>query len=225
MIRIEGLSKSYGSIEVLKSIDLTIDLGRVHGVVGRNGAGKTTFFKCLASMVSHSGSIAYDGGVLREHCAFLPTRPYIMSHITGQEYLRLMANAKGIQKIDPQIKALFGLPLNRYASSYSTGMQKKLALTGLLLQKREVFLLDEPFNGVDMESNLLIQSLISRLNALGKSVIISSHIFQTLEKSCDVIHHLENGQLAGSHLKDDYSTLEQKLSVGVSDNTIESLDL
>ncbi len=225
MIEIDSLSKSYGSLAVLKNISLTLDQDQVHGVVGRNGAGKTTFFNCLVGIESYTGTISYSGNNLREESAYLPTRPYMMSHITGHEYLRLIANARHIQTIDPEVRDLFELPLDRYASTYSTGMQKKLALTGLLLQKSEVFLLDEPFNGVDMESNLLIQSLIERLRSLTKTIVISSHIFQTLEKSCDVIHHLEDGHIIKSYLKNELHLLEKELSTAGESAGISTLDL
>lgn len=225
MIEIISLSKSYGSNVILSDINLGLEAGKVYGLVGKNGAGKTTFFNCLADMEQYEGTINYSGGKLRENSAYLPTRPYMMSHITGHEYLRLLANARGIEKIDSKIKGLFGLPLARYASTYSTGMQKKLALTGLLLQGNEVYLLDEPFNGVDMESNLLIQELIERLKVLKKTVVISSHIFQTLQKSCDLVHHLEGGRIARSYTQGEFHLIERELGKGEGNDTIRGLEL
>jgi ABC-2 type transport system ATP-binding protein len=225
MISIQSLSKSYGKVAVLKDINLEINGGQVHGIVGRNGAGKTTLFNCLAGIEQYKGNIEYSEGPLREESAYLQTRPYIMSHITGHEYLRLVANAKGIKALDEQIVNLFELPLERYAKTYSTGMQKKLALTGMLLQQNKVFLLDEPFNGVDLESNLIIQALITRMQHLGKIVIISSHIFQTLQKSCDIIHHLEDGEIARSFGKAEFDQVEKELSSKGTSGKISSLHL
>ena len=180
MIQIHALSKSYDDHLVLQDIHLQFSRGEIHGIIGENGAGKTTLFKCLAGLEDFKGSIAYDGGVLKNETGFLPTIPYFLSRMTGYEYLNLLCNARGIIHRDIPKLNLFELPLKQYAETYSTGMQKKLAITGLLLQKNEVFILDEPFNGVDISSNMIIQEILIRLKQLNKTVIFSSHIFSTL---------------------------------------------
>src|SRR5664279_159116 len=121
---------------------------------------------------------------------------------------------------------IFELPLDKYAEIYSTGMQKKLAITGLLLQKNEVFILDEPFNGVDISSNLMIQEILTGLKELGKTVIISSHIFSTLYDSCDYLHYLKEGKLKYSLPKGSFDAIEADMRMeGIRDTKIDSFYL
>ena len=181
MIKIERLSKFYGKKQVLNSIDLEFKKGKIYGIVGENGAGKTTLFRCISGLESYKGNILSDFTELKDHLGLLLTEPYFFSKITGKEYIQLLANARQTEITKIENKNIFGLPLNQYASTYSTGMKKKLALTAILLQENNVFILDEPFNGVDIQSNLIITEIIKRFKKLEKTVIISSHIFSTLE--------------------------------------------
>ena len=135
--------------------------------------------------------------------------------MTGYEYLALLCNARGVGRKDIRQYNIFALPLEKYAETYSTGMQKKLAITGLLLQKNEVFILDEPFNGVDISSNLMIQEILSELKRLGKMIIISSHIFSTLYDSCDYLHYLKAGKIKYSLPKGSFSAIEDEMRMEV----------
>lgn len=224
MIKINALTKSYGEYPVLQDIHLQFYPGEVHGIIGENGAGKTTLFKCLAGLEDFKGSIEYDGGVLKNQTGFLPTIPYFLSKMTGFEYLKLLCNAREILKPDIEKYNLFQLPLKQYAETYSTGMQKKLAITGLLLQKNEVFILDEPFNGVDISSNMIIHEILIRLKQLKKTIILSSHIFSTLQDSCDFLHYLKEGKIKKTMSKGNFATIENEMKTGqLNTNIIESL--
>ncbi|GGH69720.1 ABC-2 type transport system ATP-binding protein [Filimonas zeae] len=196
MITIEALNKSYGEHTVLQNIHLELKRGEVNGIAGENGAGKTTLFKCLAGLKKYTGTIRYEGsGLLKNVTGFLPATPYFLSRLTGKEYLQLMAHARGRYGTDIEAGNVFDLPLEEYAENYSTGMQKKLAITGLLIQQNELFILDEPFNGVDIHSNIIIREIIARLKQANKIVVMSSHIFSTLNDSCDHLHHLKEGRI------------------------------
>lgn len=211
MIKVTNLSKSFGKKQILNSINFEMKPGKVYGIVGKNGAGKTTIFNCLLGLESCDGEVQYSKGPLKNVTGFLPTDPYFLSFLTGKEYLQLMVNARGVQIESITSKNLFDLPLHRYAEHYSTGMKKKLALTGILLQKNEVYILDEPFNGVDIESNLIINELIKRLKEANKSILLSSHIFSTLQDNCDAIHYLEEGRLSEAYGKDQFVSIEDRL--------------
>jgi ATPase subunit of ABC transporter with duplicated ATPase domains len=91
--------------------------------------------------------------------------------ITGKEYIRLLCNARGKTNLDIDSKNIFDLPLNQYASTYSTGMKKKLAITAILLQENDYFILDEPFNGVDIQSNVILTEIILKLKELNIATI------------------------------------------------------
>lgn len=225
MIVIKNLYKHYGSKKVLSDINISFEKGTVIGVVGPNGAGKTTLFKCIAGLENYQGSISSDYKVLKNHIGFLSTIPYFFSRITGKEYIRLLCNARQIEATNIVEKNIFDLPLNQYASTYSTGMKKKLALTAILIQKNEVFILDEPFNGVDIHSNMIITEVIHKLKSLQKTIIISSHIFSTLNDTCDKIHLLEDGTLIKSVSKTDFGKLDQEMKDFTVGNLIEKLDL
>ncbi len=225
MISIQNLSKSFGTKQILKNINIQFDKGRVYGIVGENGAGKTTLFRCIAGLENYEGQINSKLNPLKNYLGLLLTEPFFFTKITGQEYIQLLCNArkKEISKIED--KNIFDLPLNQYASTYSTGMKKKLALLAILLQENQYFILDEPFNGVDIHSNIIIIDLVHKLKALGKTVIISSHIFSTLSDTCDEIYLLKEGEIIKKVFREDFETLELEMKEFTIGNKIEKLKL
>ena len=225
MISIKNLSKSYGSNNVLKRIDLELKKGKVYGIVGENGSGKTTLFRCIAGLENHLGQIDSDYDNLKNNLGFLQTNPLFMSKITGWEYLKLLSTARGIKKENFDLQNIFDLPLEQYAETYSTGMKKKLALMGILLQQNDILILDEPFNGVDIHSNIIISEIIKKLKSLNKIVIISSHIFSTLSDNCDIIHLLKEGTIVKSVRKEEFQQLGAELKEFVVGNRINSLEI
>jgi len=225
MIAIRNLSKKYGTNEVLKSINIEFDKGKVYGIVGENGAGKTTLFRCIADLENYEGEIISNANPIKNHLGLLFTEPFFFQKITGKEYIQLLCNARNIKITDIENRNIFDLPLNQYASTYSTGMKKKLALTAILLQGNDFFILDEPFNGVDIQSNIIITEIIHKLKALDKTVIISSHIFSTLSDTCDEIHLLSTGSFIKSVQKADFQALETEMKQTTIGNKIEKLEL
>jgi ABC-2 type transport system ATP-binding protein len=225
MIKMNDLSKVFGDKEVLKNVSMEFYKGNVYGIVGENGAGKTTLFRCIAGLESYSGEIISDLTPLKNHLGLLLTDPFFFSMITGREYIRLLCNARGKTNLDIDRKNIFDLPLNQYASTYSTGMKKKLAITAILLQENEYFILDEPFNGVDIQSNIILTEIILKLKELNKIVIISSHIFSTLSETCDEIHLLRKGEQIKSVQKSGFKNLEQEMKEMTIGNRIDKLEL
>ena len=225
MIKIEKLSKFYARKQVLNAINVEFKKGTVYGVVGENGAGKTTLFRCISGLESYKGIISSDFNKLKDHLGLLSTEPFFFSKITGKEYIQFLANARHLKLSNIESKNIFDLPLNQYASTYSTGMKKKLALTALLLQENEVFILDEPFNGVDIQSNLVIAEIIKKLKILKKTVIISSHIFSTLAATCDEIYLMKNGKIIKKVKQIDFEALENEMKDFTVGNRIDLLGL
>lgn len=225
MIKIKELSKLFGNKEVLKNLSMEFSTGNVYGIVGENGAGKTTLFRCIAGLESYSGEIISDVKPLKNHLGLLLTEPFFFSMITGREYIKLLCNARGKTNVDINSKNIFDLPLDQYASTYSTGMKKKLAITAILLQENEYFILDEPFNGVDIQSNIILTEIILKLKELNKIVIISSHIFSTLSDTCDEIHLLRKGEQIKSVNKTGFKDLEQEMKEITIGNLIKNLEL
>ncbi|TSE06467.1 ATP-binding cassette domain-containing protein [Aquimarina algiphila] len=225
MISIDSLYKAYNNHHVLNDICLSFKKGEIHGIVGENGAGKTTLFRCISGMESFKGKIEYDKGEIKNSIGFLPTNPYFFSKITGKEYLQLLCNARKIKIGDFKEKNIFDLPLDKYAETYSTGMKKKLALTAILLQNNDVFILDEPFNGVDIHSNIIINQVLSKLKELDKIIILSSHIFSTLHQTCDYLHYLKKGSIERSVDKTNFDSIEKEMQTSGIEARIDRLNL
>jgi ABC-2 type transport system ATP-binding protein len=225
MIKIEKLSKFYGKKQVLNTIDLEFKKGTIYGIVGENGAGKTTLFRCISGLENYKGNISSEYTELKDHLGLLLTEPFFFSKITGKEYIQLLANARQTKLTEIEDNNIFDLPLNQYASTYSTGMKKKLALTAILLQENNVFILDEPFNGVDIQNNLIITEIIKRFKKLEKTVIISSHIFSTLAEVCDEIYLMNNGEIIKKVEKEDFNNLEKEMKEFTIGNRIDKLEL
>lgn len=225
MIAIKNLYKKFGAKEVLKDINIEFEKGKVYGIVGENGAGKTTLFRCIAGLEEYQGEIKSNPNPVKNHLGLLLTDQFLFQKITGKEYIQLLCNARNVKipKIDD--KNIFDLPLNQYASTYSTGMKKKLALTAILLQGNDFFILDEPFNGVDIQSNIIITEIIHKLKSLGKTIIISSHIFSTLSDTCDEIDLLSEGSFIKSVQKSDFHILETEMKEMMIGTKIEKLGL
>lgn len=225
MIKIENLSKHYGKKHILKDINVSFQKGHVYGIVGENGSGKTTLFKCIAGLENYEGQISSDYKMLKNEIGLLLTEPYFFPRLTGKEYIQLLLNASGAPKTNIEDGNIFDLPLNDYALSYSTGMKKKLALTAILLQENNYYILDEPFNGVDIQGNMIIVEIINKLKELGKTILISSHIFSTLSEVCDEILVLKEGRFAKRVEKNNYHLLETEMKAFVLGGILNKLNL
>ncbi|MBR4323887.1 MAG: ATP-binding cassette domain-containing protein, partial [Bacteroidales bacterium] len=187
MIKIVDLHKSYGSKSVLRGINAEFQSGKTYGIIGENGAGKTTLFRCIAGLERFDGTIISDLQPLKNHLGLLFAEPYFFDKITGEEYIRLLCYARHKRIDNIADKNIFDLPLSQYVTTYSTGMKKKLALLAVLLQGNEFFVLDEPYNGIDINGSIALTEILLKLKELNKTVIISSHIFSTLSDTCDEI--------------------------------------
>lgn len=211
MLKIHQISKAYNQ-PVLENVSLQFNAGKVYGIIGKNGAGKTTLFKCIAGIEDFTGHIESDRENYKNVLGYLETETYFPKKLTGYEYIHLLCHARNIliDKKTIEAKNIFNLPLNEYASNYSTGMKKKLALVSVLFQNNDIFILDEPFNGVDLESNILIIDIIKHLKSINKTVIISSHILSTLTDTCDEIILLEKGTVSAPFEKDSYHLISEK---------------
>ena len=224
MIEIKNLTKAYGQNDVLKGIDMSLEAGKAYGMVGKNGAGKSTLFRCIAGIEDFaSGEVAFTHSQLKLQIGVLDTNPVFLSRMTAWEYLKLHCLARGLKTEDFEAQNIFELPLDRYAENYSTGMKKKLALMAILLQQNNIYILDEPFNGVDLQSSILISGIIDKLKAAGKLVLISSHIFSTLVDNCDKIYLLKEGRIAKAVNESQYEALEEEIKEDILTSHLDKL--
>jgi len=185
---------------------------KVFALKGEMGAGKTTFFNVLATnLKAVSGQILFNGNkISNRDIAYLETLNYFYSGITGNEYLKIFKQTNPDFNLN-SLQEFLKLPLDDLIETYSTGMKKKLALLGVLKQDKQLFLLDEPFNGLDMETNKILELIIVALRDKGKTVFVSSHIIDPLLAVCHQIHYLEKGQFTRSFDKSNYHTIEEEL--------------
>lgn len=208
MITISNLSKKYGSNTILRNINITFKEGIVYGVIGKNGAGKTTFFNCIAALEDYQGKITTEKGCLKNKLGFLPTENFFFNKMTGREYIKFMTLARDKKVTNIERKNIFNLPLDQYVSTYSSGMKKKLAFSAVIMQENDYYIFDEPFNGIDIESNMILFEIIAHLKKQNKCIILSSHIFSTLKEGCDIIHIISNGNISSPIYKDEFSHIE-----------------
>lgn len=210
MITIKELNLSYGDLKVIQSLDISLEENRIHGIVGLNGAGKTTLLNAIYGLKKiDSGTITWNGSrINKRDMSYLPTENFFYSNITGKEYLSLFKNPHfEIQEWNK----LFSLPLDQVIDSYSTGMKKKLAIMAVLKQDKTLMILDEPFNGIDLETSRIVRSILLKLKEKGKTIFITSHIIETLTNLCDQIHYLEDGKIHFTKEKSEFSEFEKEL--------------
>lgn len=216
MLSIDSLEVRYGDAPVLRGLSLELEPARVHGLIGRNGEGKTTLLDAIFGLVHPSaGSIRYRREPLRScEVGFLQTRNFFYPKITGREYLRIFQSRRPTFDVEAWSEVL-DVPLDRLVERCSAGMQKKLAFLGILSLDRPVLLLDEPFNGLDLESNHVLGRLLRMLAERGKTILLTSHVLESLTSTCDQIHLLAGGAVAGTFRPAEFDRLDALLRAGV----------
>jgi ABC-2 type transport system ATP-binding protein len=208
MLEVRHLSKRYKRIPAVNDISFTIGPGEVLGFLGPNGAGKSTTIKVLIGLIEPTrGEILFKGkGVDADWPSFLrvvgyvPEEPNVYSHMTGREYLQLVGRLRGLARVTlekrmDRLLGLFSLWEDRHVvlSSYSKGMRQKILLCAALLHDPELLILDEPFSGLDVNTALVLRSLIRELSREGKMILYSSHVLEVVEKVCSSVLILSKG--------------------------------
>ena len=215
MITIDHLVVSYEKDhKVIDNLDVVLPGNAVHGIVGMNGSGKTTLLNAVYGLKSaDAGLILYgDRKLTKKDISFLVTENYFYTNITGREYLALF---KGPHFETEKWNLLFQLPLDTVIDHYSTGMKKKLAFMGVLKQYKPVMILDEPFNGLDIETCRIIRQILLKLKDQDKTIIITSHIIETLTNLCDLIHYLEMGKILFTKNKSEFAEFEKAIFASI----------
>jgi len=225
MLSIKNLTVSYQKDRILKTLNIEFQAGEIHGILGMNGAGKSTFFNSISGLKSiDAGECFYQNEwVNSDHIAFMQTHTYFYPYMKGIEYLQLIGQQN--PSFDPyHWNQIFELPLNQLIENYSTGMKKKLVFMGVLAQDRPILILDEPFNGVDIESNEKIIQILEYLRKKGCLILLSSHIIHSLTDCCDKVSYLKNGTFARTYLKEDFNELQTLVKELVSQDVANVLD-
>lgn len=208
MLIVDQLTVKYGEKIILENLSVCFGKAQVHGLVGLNGSGKTTLLNAVYGFKRYaSGTILYhDAPVQRTDMSYLETENYFYPNITGKEYLSLFKSPGKDYRVDTW-NQLFKLPLDRLIDGYSTGMKRKLALMATLKQDKPIVILDEPFNGLDIEASKILSMVINKLRTKGRMIIITSHILESLTSICDYIHYLNDRKIQFSRTKDAFDNI------------------
>lgn len=227
MLEIKGLTKKYKNADknAIEDINLTIENGDIYGFIGPNGAGKSTTIKCLVGIHSfEKGSIMLDGLSIKDNpiefkhqISYVPDNPDLYEFLTGMEYINFVSNVydEDVSKEDViNLAKKFNLENNLLEPirTYSHGMKQKIALIGALIHKPKLIVLDEPFVGLDPKAAFDLKEIIKELCQNGMMVFFSSHVLEVVEKFCNKIAIIKNGQIFSSGLTDDVkgdSSLEE----------------
>lgn len=204
IIDVQHVSKSFGEEQVLKNICRSFEIGKIHGIVGNNGSGKTVLMKCICGFLRPDSGKIYvnykevgkdmdfpdDLGIIIETPGFLP-------NISGFKNLQLLASLKK-KASDAVIRdAIMKVGLDPYmkkpVGKYSLGMRQRLGLAQALMENPQLLILDEPLNGLDKHGAAHIRELIKSLRDEGKTVLLASHNQMDIDELCDTVCEMDGG--------------------------------
>ncbi len=208
-IRCEGLSRRYGKVEALKSLDLSVNSGTIFGFLGRNGAGKTTTIRLLTGLARPTSGTAWVDGVrtsdgdhrARQRFGYLPEEPAFYTWMTPREFLDYVGRLFELEKTERKRRVDRLLELtdledasNRRIGGFSRGMRQRLGLAQALIHEPPVLFLDEPTSALDPAGRRDVLELIDRLRG-DTTVFLSSHILADVERVCERVGVVHEGQL------------------------------
>lgn len=210
MIEIKGLTKKYGSFYALNDLNLNLSEGTVFGFVGANGAGKSTTFSILATLLQPTAGDAFINGKsvktepheVRKQIGYMPDFFGVYDQLKADEYLDFYGASYGISvakraELIPQLLELVNLSHKRYeyVDLLSRGMKQRLCLARSLIHDPKVLILDEPASGLDPRARVEMRDILRQLKGMGKTILISSHILPELAEMCDEIGVIDGGRL------------------------------
>ena len=204
VIRVEGVYKRFGTDTVLKDVSRSFERGRIHGIVGNNGSGKTVLMKCICGfLIPDSGSITVNGervgvdvdfprdmGLIIETPGFLP-------NMTGVKNLEILASLNkkiGLEQIAAAIRRVGLDPLmKKPVGKYSLGMRQRLGIAQAIMEDPSLLILDEPLNGLDKHGVKEMRELIKGLKEQGKTILLASHNQGDIDELCDTVCEMDAG--------------------------------
>lgn len=210
MLKIEHLTKVYGSKKAVDDLSLHIKPGEIYGFIGHNGAGKTTTLKaCTGILNFDSGNIFIDGISIKDQpnkckqkLAYIPDNPDLYGFMTGVQYLNFIMD---IYNVDSALReGLVGKysdnfeltsAINNPISSYSHGMKQKLALISAWIRSPKLIMLDEPFVGLDPKASHKLKEMMAEFCSSGGAIFFSTHVLEVAEKLCSKVAIIKDGRL------------------------------
>lgn len=203
-VSVQMLTKRFGQDTVLDNINLTLEQGKIHGMIGRNGSGKTVLMKCICGfLLPTSGTVSVFGKRIGKDCDFAPNTgmlietPGFLSNETGLHNL-LWFSKLGHGTSKEKVKSLIEMvgldpSLRKPVSHYSLGMRQRLGIAQALLDDPALLILDEPMNGLDKNGVRDIRELLQKLRAQGKTILLASHFAQDIDELCDCVYEMDQG--------------------------------
>lgn len=213
MLKINNLTKSYGSKKAVDGLSLHINAGEIYGFIGHNGAGKTTTLKCVTGIMRFDeGDIEICGIPVKDKptdckrlIAYIPDNPDLYEFMTGIKFLNFVADIYGIDSAtrDERISKYSDLlelksDLAQPISAYSHGMKQKLAIISAWLHDPKLILMDEPFVGLDPKASHTLKLMMREVCDNGGAIFFSTHVLEVAEKLCDKVAIIKEGKLIKS---------------------------
>ena len=204
MIVARGLAKSYGSVAVLRGINLEIARGRVTAIVGPNGAGKTTFIKALLGLTRpDAGILTFDGVAIGDDAAYrarigyMPQIAHFPANLTGTELLALLRDLRGAASLDERLIEQLGLrdAVDKKLRVLSGGTRQKVNAVAAFLFGPDLYVLDEPTSGLDPVSSGILKQRILAERVAERTIILTSHILSEIDELADDVVFLDEGQV------------------------------
>jgi ABC-2 type transport system ATP-binding protein len=210
MIRLEGLTKHYGSFVALDHIALHVPRGVLYGCLGPNGAGKTTMLRMIAGILRPTDGLVRIGGddvqtnplAAKMRLGFIPDRPFVYDKLTGAEFLRFVAGLYGqhgdaVERRIAELLEVFELSSwkDELIEAYSHGMRQKLIISSALIHRPECIVVDEPMVGLDPKGARLLKDIFRQFVERGGTVLMSTHTLEVAEAMCDQIGILQHGRI------------------------------
>jgi ABC-2 type transport system ATP-binding protein len=212
MFKLEQIKVHFKDKTILENLNLKIPKGSIFGVLGSNGAGKTTLFETIYQNTKYSGKISLnENPANKKLISYLESENYFYPYLSVKDILSLFEN-KNTENQANRLIIFFNIPENSVVETLSLGTKKKLAIICNILLDREIYLLDEPFNGLDFESVEKLYLVLKELQKNGKTIFISSHVLETLTNCCDQIGLLKNGSFAKIYDKENFHLIRSFFS-------------
>lgn len=206
MINVNNINLTLGKTEILKNIKIDFEKGKIHGLIGRNGSGKTMLMKCICGFIKPtSGEITVKGKRIGIDCDFpdstgiIIETPGFIPYYSGYKNLKLLADLNrkiSKDKIKESMKQVGLDPkLKRNVKKYSLGMRQRLGFAQAIMENPDLLILDEPMNGLDKDGVNDMRKYLLDLKAQGKTVLIASHSAEDIEVLCDTVCEMDKGIL------------------------------
>ena len=218
MLEIKYLTKTYKKFDAVKDLNLTLGEGEIGVLVGPNGAGKSTTIKCISGLLKYVGNITIDGHPNKsiegkKIFSYVPELPGLFPLLTVREHIHFMARAYGLDDYEDYANELFDIfdlsdKTEKFGSELSKGMQQKLSICCALITKPKLLLLDEPLIGLDPKAIKELKNLLLRLKGEGVSMIISTHLLDSVDDLWDRIIIMNKGAVVFSKTRTEFETDE-----------------